>query len=186
MRKRKAESRSDQASRLFEAVVHRAKLAGDFDSAEPILDYCRPCILATRGEPKMELNTSEFDFLPCLTFGSDGNLYLNCYLTRFNGVGYNSVRIGTLRTLNTDMDTCKIMGELCGALTFHARQHLDEQQRHRVASLTAIYIDIPQFLALTQEAANGSLHKRMLQYKKERKSDALFEHLGGTSAKRLA
>lgn len=49
-----------------------------------------------------------------------------------------------------------------------------------------IYIDVPEFLALTQEAANGSLHMRMQQYKKDGKSDALYEHLGGTSAKRLA
>ena len=50
----------------------------------------------------------------------------------------------------------------------------------------SIYIDVPQFLALAQEAANGSLHMRMQQYKNERKTDALFEHLGGTAAKRLA
>ncbi len=49
-----------------------------------------------------------------------------------------------------------------------------------------IYIGVPEFLALTQEAANGSLHMRMQQYKKDGKSDALYEHLGGTSAKRLA
>ena len=49
-----------------------------------------------------------------------------------------------------------------------------------------IYIDIPEFLVLTQEAATGSLHMRMQQYKKEGKSDPLYEHLGGTSAKRLA
>lgn len=49
-----------------------------------------------------------------------------------------------------------------------------------------IYIDVPQFLCLAQEAANGSLHMRMQQYKNERKSEPLFEHLGGTSAKRLA
>lgn len=49
-----------------------------------------------------------------------------------------------------------------------------------------IYIDVPDFLALTQEAANGSLHVRMQQYKAQHKSEALYEHLGGTSAKRLA
>lgn len=136
MGKRKPTSRAGQAGRLFEAVIHRAKLAGDFDSAEPILDYCQPCTAVRKGEPKMKLDTSKFDFLPCLTFGSDGKLYLNCYLTRFNGIGYYSVRIGTLRTLNTDMDTCKIMGELCGALTFHAHQHLDEQHHCHITSLT--------------------------------------------------
>lgn len=56
----------------------------------------------------------------------------------------------------------------------------------RYTSNIHIYIDVPQFLALAQEAANGSLHMRMQQYKNERKSDALYEHLGGTPAKRLA
>ena len=49
-----------------------------------------------------------------------------------------------------------------------------------------IYIDVPEFLALTQEAATGILHGRMQQYKQERKSDPLYEHLGGTSARQLA
>lgn len=49
-----------------------------------------------------------------------------------------------------------------------------------------IYINVPQFLALAQEAANGSLHRRMQQFKSERKSEPLYEHLGGTSVKRLA
>lgn len=49
-----------------------------------------------------------------------------------------------------------------------------------------IYIDVPQFLGLAQEAASGSLHMRMQQYKQERKQEPLYEHLGGTSAKRLA
>lgn len=47
------------------------------------------------------------------------------------------------------------------------------------------YIDIPEFLALTQEAASGALHMRMQQYKKERKQEPLYEHLGGTSARQL-
>lgn len=56
----------------------------------------------------------------------------------------------------------------------------------RYTSNIHIYIDVPEFLALAQEAANGSLHMRMQQYKNERKSEPLYEHLGGTSAKRLA
>lgn len=56
----------------------------------------------------------------------------------------------------------------------------------RATSNVNIYIDIPQFLELAQEAANGSLHMRMQQYKNEHRSEPLYEHLGGTSAKRLA
>ena len=48
-----------------------------------------------------------------------------------------------------------------------------------------IYIDVPEFLVLAQEAAYGSLHMRMKQYKAERKYEPLYERLGGTSAKRL-
>lgn len=56
----------------------------------------------------------------------------------------------------------------------------------RYTSNIHIYIDVPEFLSLAQEAACGSLHMRMRQYKNERKSDPLYEHLGGTAAKRLA
>lgn len=34
----------------------------------------------------------------------------------------------------------------------------------RATSIINIYIDVPQFLVLAQEAANGSLHMRMQQY----------------------
>lgn len=56
----------------------------------------------------------------------------------------------------------------------------------RYTSNINIYIDVPEFLALTQEAATGILHSRMQQYKQERKQEPLYEHLGGTSAKQLA
>lgn len=144
MGKKKVRSRVSQADKLFETVIHRAKQAGDFDSVEPILDYCRPCVLVDGEKMKVQLNMSKFSFLPCLTFGPDGKLYLNCYLTRFNGLGYYSVRIGTLRTLTSDMDTCKIMGELCGALIFHARQHLNEQQYRRSDSSTIMESQRPK------------------------------------------
>lgn len=56
----------------------------------------------------------------------------------------------------------------------------------RYTSNINIYIDVPEFLALTQEAASGTLHMRMQQYKQEKKQEPLYEHLGGTSAKQLA
>lgn len=48
-----------------------------------------------------------------------------------------------------------------------------------------IYIDVPEFLVLAQEAATGGLHARMQQYRQAKKQDALFECLGGTSAEQL-
>ena len=55
----------------------------------------------------------------------------------------------------------------------------------RYVNNISIYIDVPEFLALAQEAASGTLHMRMQQYKQSGNKDPLYEHLGGTSAKYL-
>lgn len=49
-----------------------------------------------------------------------------------------------------------------------------------------IYVDLPEFLVLAQEATTGALHARMQQYKQAKKQEPLFECLGGTSAEQLA
>lgn len=56
---------------------------------------------------------------------------------------------------------------------------------NRYTNNISIYVDVPEFLALTQEAASGALHMRMQQYKQSGKKEPLYEHLGGTSAKYL-
>ena len=55
----------------------------------------------------------------------------------------------------------------------------------RYTNNISIYLDVPEFLALAQEAASGTLHMRMQQYKNAGNKEALYEHLGGTSAKHL-
>lgn len=55
----------------------------------------------------------------------------------------------------------------------------------RYVNNISIYIDVPEFLALAQEAASGTLHMRMQQYKNAGNKDPLYEHLGGTAAKYL-
>ena len=55
----------------------------------------------------------------------------------------------------------------------------------RYTNNISIYIGVPEFLALAQEAASGTLHMRMQQYKQSGNKDPLYEHLGGTSAKHL-
>jgi len=49
-----------------------------------------------------------------------------------------------------------------------------------------IYIDVPEFLQLTHEALTGALHMKARQQKEKNDTNPLFEHLGGTSAKRLS
>ena len=48
-----------------------------------------------------------------------------------------------------------------------------------------IYINIPEFLGLAQEALSGTLHLLMQQSKKQQNKKPLYECLGGTSAERL-
>lgn len=117
---------------LFDAVIQRVRQAGGLDQAGPILEYCRPCSLENDDGLEVVRNAHEFDFVPCIVFGTNEGIYLDCFLSRSSGYGRYSICIGTMKTLHTDMDACKIMGELCGALMFHARQHLNEQ-----CSLTA-------------------------------------------------
>jgi len=49
-----------------------------------------------------------------------------------------------------------------------------------------IYIDVPEFLHLTHEALSGALHMRAQRQKEKNDTAPLYEHLGGTSAQRLA
>jgi hypothetical protein len=49
-----------------------------------------------------------------------------------------------------------------------------------------IYIDVPDFLLLTNDALTGSLHMRAQRQKQQNDNKPLYEHLGGTSAQKLA
>ena len=129
MGKGRAAVRTDRAGRLFDAVLCKVKQAGDFDKAGAILDDCCPCVLTGSESREAKLDLSKFNFVPCLTFAGGDGIHLSCYLTRSNNYGHYSICIGTMMTRCADMDACKIMGELCGALTFHARQYLEEQCR---------------------------------------------------------
>jgi hypothetical protein len=48
-----------------------------------------------------------------------------------------------------------------------------------------IYVDVPEFLHLANEALSGALHLRARQQKERNDSAPLYEHLGGTSAEKL-
>lgn len=136
MRKEKTGPRrctaTDTADTLFGDIIRRAKQAGDLDRAAPILEYCYPCVSEAKAGQEAGRNLTDFDFVPSLTFGVGNSIYLDCFLReKFSGYGYRSFRIGTMKTSGTDMNTCKIMGELCGALMHHARQSMAEQSGRR-------------------------------------------------------
>ena len=56
----------------------------------------------------------------------------------------------------------------------------------RQTNYVNIYIDIPEFLRLANEALTGALHIRARQHREKNDLTPLYEHFGGTSAERLA
>jgi len=75
----------------------------------------------------------------------------------------------------------------CGKVHLGFSQYdLTRQKGERQTNHVNIFIDIPEFMLLTQEALSGSLHMRAKLQREKNDNTPLFEHLGGTSAERLA
>jgi hypothetical protein len=107
---------------LFEKVMECAKENGDLARFETIGDYS----LADSLE-KGKLCSYEFDFLPAVSFGGSEGIYIDCSLRgKFDECGRKHIHIGTLKTLSTDLNACKVMGELCGALMYHENKYVNE------------------------------------------------------------
>lgn len=106
---------------LFEKIMERAKKNGDLARFDGISEYVLP---ETYEEAK--LCNYEFDMLPAVGFGCEG-IYIDCYLKgSFDESDRASIHIGTIKTLSTDLDACKTMGELCGALLYHEHRYVNE------------------------------------------------------------
>jgi len=66
-----------------------------------------------------------------------------------------------------------------------ATYDISKQKGHRQTNHINIYIDIPEFLCLAQEALNGMLHARARHQRANNNKDPLYQSLGGTSAEKL-
>ena len=122
----------DTGGGLFSNVIRVAKVSGDFDRAGAILDYYLPCEHESGIREGVELTAYEFDFVPILNYGSEG-IYIDCYLMgKFDESGRCSLHVGTLKTLTRDLESAKVMGELCGTLMHHAGEYVN-QNLHRYA-----------------------------------------------------
>lgn len=120
----------DTGGSLFSSVIRMAKANGDFDRAEAILDYYLPCEHEDSVNEGVKLTAYEFDFEPILNYGSEG-IYIDCHLNgKFDESGRSSLHIGTLKTLKRDLESEKIMGELCGILHHYENQYVN-QNLHR-------------------------------------------------------
>jgi hypothetical protein len=67
-----------------------------------------------------------------------------------------------------------------------ASYDINKPQGQRQTAHVNIYIDAAEFLCLAFEAITGALHQRAAAQKSQKNTKPLYEHLGGTSAARLA
>ena len=129
----------DTTKDLFMAVLDLVKKNGHYDKAAAIMDYVSPEYSEYNIREDIELTNYCFDFNASAQFGSNEGIYINCYLsgeyseTELKRYNYSKKTlekettrfIGMFKTLNTDIESMKIMGELCGALVFYADQYIN-------------------------------------------------------------
>ena len=119
----------DRKSTLFQAMLDRARADGSVSAIEPIWDYYLP----NREEPDSHdqdtsLTDYRFDISPQISFGSSEGIYVDVYLDgKFDDSGVKRTSIGVFKTLRTDPEACRLMGELCGVLMYHGSLYVDKE-----------------------------------------------------------
>lgn len=134
----------DRRSDLFRAILERARADGSLTEIETILDYYLPndgeSLSSERDAP---LSNYEFNFVPVISFGGSEGIYVDLYLDGdFDGSGFKQTKIGVFKTLRTDLDACRLMGQLCGVLMYHESDYVNKNL-HRYtpkAQLEAEYL----------------------------------------------
>ncbi len=145
----------DTGGSLFSAVIRRAMASGDFAKAGAILDYYLPCEHEEGRKEGVKLTAYEFDFVPILNYGSEG-IYIDCYLKgKFDESGRSSLHVGSLKTLERDLESEKIMGELCGILHYYENQYVNEHL-HRYTPDKELEAEYQRQLEQAGEAADDA------------------------------
>ena len=130
----------DTTRDLFNAVLQLVKANGCYEKAEAIMDYYLPSSSESNIREDIELSNYRFDFNATAQFGGSEGIYIDCYLygeftederkiyNPNTGTAEKEIRrhIGTFKTLNTDLDSMKVMGELCGSLVYFASAYVNK------------------------------------------------------------
>ena len=129
----------DTTKDLFFATLKLVKENGHYDKAEAIMDYHLLNNSESNVREDIELSNYRFDFNAMAYFGCEG-IFIDCFVsgdyTETERKVYNHNKgitetetqrhIGTFKTLRRDINSFKIMGELCGALIYYAHQYVDK------------------------------------------------------------
>ena len=147
----------DWKSDLFRAILERARADGSLAEIEPILDYYLPndgeSLSSGKDGP---LTNYEFNFVPVMSFGSSEGIYVDLYLDGdCDGSGFKQTELGVFKTLRTDLDACRLMGQLCGVLMYHGSDYVNDNL-HRDTPKTQLEAEYLHKLNKEQAAGGGT------------------------------
>ena len=107
---------------LIERVLGLVKDNGYYQEAESMLDYYSP------SDSMRELSHYEFDFCASVKPGTNEGTIISLHLEgKFDQSGETRIHVATFKSLNTDIGTFRIMGALCGALSYYASWYINNQ-----------------------------------------------------------
>jgi len=116
-----AGTKRDTPKILMNRVLDLVKENGYYYEAEKIMDYFLP------SDENREFSNYEFDFCALVKPGGSEGIYIDVFLKgEFDQSGQKYCHIGTFKTLREDMAGFRIMGELCGALTYYAGEYINK------------------------------------------------------------
>lgn len=147
----------DRKSDLFRAILERARADGSLAEIEPIWDYYLPNDgEALSSEESGPLTNYEFNFVPVIAFGGSEGIYVDLYLDGdCDGSGFKRTEIGVFKTLRTDLDACRLMGQLCGVLMYHGPAYVNENI-HRYTPKPELEAEYLRKLQKEQAAGQGT------------------------------
>ena len=115
-----AGTKRDTPKILIERVLELVKENGHYQEVEPILDYYLP------SDAAIEFSNYEFDFCALVNPGGSEGIYVDVFLRGdFDQSEKKHCKIATFKSLNEDAGAFKVMGALCGVLTYYAGQYIN-------------------------------------------------------------
>lgn len=107
---------------LFNKIYEAAREAGELARLIEIEDYH---LAETFHVSK--LTDYNFDTYFVVSYGSSEGIYIDAHIAGFfdESKERKRLKLGTIKTLETNLNAMRIMGEACGILTHFAREYID-------------------------------------------------------------
>ena len=120
--------RRDRKSTLLQRILEAVRADGAVAEAEAVLDNILPNDSApVLPDRDSYLTDYHFDLVPHLSFGGEGICLSLCLEGSFDSSGRQKAAIGTFKTLRTDLEACRLMGALGGALMYYGREYFNKE-----------------------------------------------------------